>query len=65
MFKIEMHFPSGRIEILEEDYDTLDAAIEGAERMLVQIEANNEYFKDKNKAHFYILKGKEEVYSSK
>ena len=73
-----MHFPSGKIELLEESYLTLEDAKAAGEKLIVEINANERFYsyKDdglgsskKQKPRFFVLKiegrNKEEVYSSK
>lgn len=78
MFKLEMHFPSGKVEILDGDYLTIEEAKQAGEKMIVQVD-NNEQFYDykddylgksrKIKPYFYVLevkgRNKKEVYCSK
>ena len=77
MYKIEFYFPSGKVELLEESYESLEEAIEGGNRMIVQVNANEGFYNyeddsignsRKEKPHFFVLrivgKDKEEVYDS-
>ena len=69
-----MRFPSGKIEMLEEDYETLEQAIEGGNKMVLQVQANEPFFSEgnthgKGKPYFFVLrvvgKNKDEIYDSR